>query len=124
MRDAPDFLSLASNFKRIVNIVSQAGQDGGELQEALLQEPAERALWQGYLRIQPEVQAARKSHDYSAALRALASVRLVVDEFFKEVMVMAEDAAIRRNRISLLTCISRLFISVADISRIVIEKSA
>ncbi|HTY62060.1 MAG TPA: glycine--tRNA ligase subunit beta [Acidobacteriota bacterium] len=124
MREAPDFLSLASNFKRIVNIVSQAAQDGGELQEALLQEPAERALWQGYLRILPEVQAARKSHDYGAALRALASVRVVVDEFFKEVMVMAEDAAIRRNRVALLTRISRLFISVADISRIVIERSA
>ena len=49
MRDEPDFLSLASNFKRIVNIVAQAGQDGGDLEESLLQDPAELALWQGYL---------------------------------------------------------------------------
>jgi len=124
MRDAPDFLSLASNFKRIVNIVAQAGQGSGEPDQSLLRDPAEMALWQGYLRIQPEVQAARNSHDYGAALRALASVRVVVDEFFKEVMVMAEDAAIRKNRVALLSCISRLFISVADISKIVIERGA
>lgn len=124
MRDAPDFLSLASNFKRIVNIVTQAGHDGGELQESLLTDPAEVALWQGYLRIQPEVEAARRSHDYGAALQALASVRGVVDTFFNEVMVMAEDVTIQKNRIALLLCISRLFMSVADISKIVIERSA
>jgi glycyl-tRNA synthetase beta chain len=122
LRDEPDFLSLASNFKRIVNIVTQAGQDGGDLDESLLQDPAELALWQGYRRVQPEVQAAGKSHDYGAALLALASMRGVVDEFFKAVMVMAEDAAIRKNRIALLHCISRLFFNVADISKIVIEK--
>ena len=122
LRDEPDFLSLASNFKRIVNIVAQAGQDGGDLEESLLQDPAELALWQGYNRVQPEVQAAGKSHDYGAALRALASMRGVVDEFFKAVMVMVEGAAIRKNRIALLHRISKLFISVADISKIVIEK--
>jgi glycyl-tRNA synthetase beta chain len=124
LRDEPDFLSLASNFKRIVNIVAQAGQNGGEIEEYLLQDPAEMALWQGYRRVQPEVQAAGKSHDYGEALRALASMRGVVDEFFKAVMVMAEDAAIRKNRIALLQCISQLFISVADISKIVIERGA
>jgi len=122
LRNEPDFLSLASNFKRIVNIVTQAGQNGGDLEESLLQDPAELALWQVYRRVQPEVQAAGKSHDYGAALRALASMRGVVDEFFKAVMVMAEDAAIRKNRIALLHCISRLFLGVADISKIVIEK--
>ena len=87
-------------------------------------DPAELALWQRYLEIQPEVEAARRNHDYGAALRSLASMRGVVDEFFKEVMVMAEDPAIRTNRISLLNCISQLFRSIADISRIVIERGA
>jgi glycyl-tRNA synthetase beta chain len=81
-------------------------------------------LWQNYLKVQPEVHAAQKNHDYGAALRALASMRLAVDEFFKEIMVMVEDPAIRGNRIALLNCISRLFGSIADISKIVIEKSA
>lgn len=124
MRDAPDFLSLASNFKRIVNIVAQAAQDDCEVEESLLKDPAEMALWTKYLSILPEVLAARESHDYGAVLRALASMRDVVDEFFKEVMVMAENAAIRKNRTALLLRISRLFISVADISKIVIERGA
>jgi glycyl-tRNA synthetase beta chain len=89
-----------------------------------LQEPAELALWQSYLKVQPEVAAAQKNHDYGAALRALASMRFVVDEFFEEIMVMAEDPAIRGNRIALLKRISQLFSSIADISKIVIEKGA
>jgi glycyl-tRNA synthetase beta chain len=124
LRQEPDFLSLASNFKRIINILSRAGNADAALDTALLKDPAETALWQSYLRIQPEVQAARKNHDYNTALRALASMRSVVDEFFKAVMVMAEDPAIRNNRISLLRCISDLFKSIADISRIVIERGA
>jgi glycyl-tRNA synthetase beta chain len=124
LRQAPDFLSLASNFKRIMNILSQAGSISATLDTTLLKDPAEMALWQSYLNLQPEVEDARNGHDYDAALRALASIRPVIDEFFKQVMVMAEDPAIRSNRISLLECVSRLFRSIADISRIVIERSA
>ena len=54
-----------------------------------------------------------------APLRSLASMWVVVDEFFKQVMVVAEDPVIRTNRMSLLDCISQLFRSIADISRIV-----
>jgi glycyl-tRNA synthetase beta chain len=124
LRQEPDYLSLASNFKRVANIVSQAGDVSSELNESMLKDPAEWALWQSYLQVRPEVEAARKNHDYGAALRSLASMRRVVDEFFKEVMVMADDLAIRRNRISLLCTVSELFKSIADISRIVLEKGA
>jgi len=124
MRQEADFLSLASNFKRIVNILSQAGDPAASLEESGLKDPAELALWQGYLRVRPEVEAARQSHDYGAALRSLASLRGAVDAFFKEVMVMAEDPAVRASRLSLLSCVSQLFRSIADISRIVIEKGA
>ncbi len=124
LRQEPDFLSLASNFKRIMNILAQAGGAEGDLAESLLKEPAELALWQGYLKVQPDVVAAQKSHDYRAALRALASMRLVVDEFFKEIMVMAEDSAVRKNRIALLNRLALLFSRIADISKIVIERGA
>lgn len=124
MRQEADFLSLASNFKRIVNILSQAGDPAASLEESGLKDPAELALWQGYLRVRPDVEAARQSHDYGAALRSLASLRGAVDAFFKEVMVMAEDPAVRASRLSLLSCVSQLFRSIADISRIVIEKGA
>jgi glycyl-tRNA synthetase beta chain len=124
MREQNDFLSLASNFKRVVNIISQSGNDAGAPDESLLKESAEMELWRAYLQVQPEVESARKRHDYKTALISLASMRNVVDEFFRQVMVMAEDPEVRKNRISLLNCISRLFKSVADISRMVIEKSA
>jgi glycyl-tRNA synthetase beta chain len=124
MRKEPDFLSLASSFKRMANILSQAGAQAGAVDESMLEDPAEEALWQCHLRVRPEVEAARKSHDYSAALRSLASMRSVVDAFFNRVMVMAEDRAIRANRLSLLQSVSGLFRSIADISRIVVEKGA
>jgi glycyl-tRNA synthetase beta chain len=124
LRQEPDFLSLASNFKRVMNILSQAGDVSSVPDESMFQDPAESALWQSYLQVRPEVEAARKNHDYGAALRSLASMRSVVDEFFKAVMVMAEDPAIRNNRISLLYNVSQLFRSIADISRIVIERGA
>jgi glycyl-tRNA synthetase beta chain len=124
LRNEPDFLSLASNFKRVANILSQAGEAGGEPNESMLSDPAEQALWKSCLLLQPEVAAARKNHDYGTALRSIASMRGAVDEFFKAVMVMAEDPAIRSNRISLLNCISQLFDNIADISRIVIERGA
>jgi glycyl-tRNA synthetase beta chain len=122
LRNEPDFLSLASNFKRVVNILSQAGDAGGEPNESMLSDPAEQALWKSCLRLRPEVAAARKNHDYGAALRSIASMRGAVDEFFNAVMVMAEDPAIRSNRISLLNCVSQLFCNIADISRIVIGR--
>jgi len=123
LRQESDFLSLASNFKRIANILSQAEKAGDSPDPSMLKESAEMALWQSYLQVRPEVRAAQKSHDYDSALRSLASMRGTVDAFFGEVMVMAEDAAVRNNRISLLNCISQLFYGIADISKIVIERS-
>ncbi len=122
LREESDFLSLASNFKRIANILSQAENMSGSFEGSMLKDPVELALWQGYLRVEPEVRAAQKNHDYGAALRSLASMRETVDEFFNKVMVMAEDPVVRSNRISLLNCISQLFYGIADISKIVIEK--
>jgi glycyl-tRNA synthetase beta chain len=124
LRNEDDFLSLVSNFKRIINILSKT-----EISETLpdtskFESSAESSLWESYLNIRPVVEAAGKQHDYSGALKALASVRQSVDKFFQEVMVMAEDTAVRNNRVALLNCISKLFTSLADISKIVIERSA
>lgn len=124
LRHEADFLSLASNFKRIANIIAQAGAVTESLDPSMLEDSAERNLWQRYLEIQPKVESARRNHDYGTALRSLASMRPVVDDFFKEVMVMTEDPGMRTNRIALLNCISQLFKSIADISRIVIERGA
>lgn len=123
MREETDFLSLASNFKRIINILAQAGGIHGLPDDAKFADPAERALWLRILDVRPEVEAARRNHDYGAALRALASMRGVVDEFFEKVLVMAEDEAIKKNRLALLSQVSLLLRSIADISQIVMERS-
>ncbi|MDR1726867.1 MAG: glycine--tRNA ligase subunit beta [Acidobacteriota bacterium] len=122
MRQEPDFLSLASNFKRVANILGQAGAPGAEVDEARLSDAAEVALYRSYLKVRPEVGAAGARRDYGTALRLLASMRGAVDEFFTQVMVMAEDPLVKANRVALLHGISRLFEGLADISKIVIEK--
>ncbi len=125
MHNEPDFLSVASNFKRIVNILSSQQIEAREdPAEDLLTEPEERALWKTYQTVRPAVEEAGAGHDYRSALRTLASMRLAVDSFFDKVLVMAEDHAIRKNRLDLLARLSRLFLTVADISQIVLEKPA
>ena len=123
LRNEQDFLSLASNFKRIVNILSQAETGAETPDSSMFEMKEETTLWRHYLEIQPKVDTARKIHDYDTAFRALASMRDDVDMFFQEVLVMAENKEVRANRIALLNCISGLFRSLADISKIVIEKS-
>jgi glycyl-tRNA synthetase beta chain len=124
MHTEPDFLSVASNFKRIVNILAQQSTDQESPSEELLAEPAELALWKKYLSVRPDVENARANCDYGSALKALASMRQTVDAFFDQVLVMAEDSAVRGNRLALLSRLSKLFLSVADISQIVLEKPA
>ncbi len=123
VRGETDFLSVASNFKRIANILGQAGEVAEAVDPAKFTEPAESELWQTYLEVQPCVQQARKDRDYAAALRTLASIRHVVDSFFDKVLVMADDLEIRSNRLALLAALSRLFFGVADISEIVLSRS-
>jgi len=123
LRNEEDFLSLASNFKRIVNITSNTDEAGKEPDSTKFVMREETELWNSYLDVRPKVERARELHDYGSAFRALASMRDVVDRFFQEVLVMSEDPSIRANRIALLNCISSLFKSLADISRIVIERS-
>jgi glycyl-tRNA synthetase beta chain len=123
MRQEPDFLALASSFKRVMNILAQSGTPPGSPDVALMSDAAETGLWGKYWEILPGVEAAGKSRQYLEALRLMASLRGDVDHFFEQVLVMAEDRALRENRLSLLGELSRLFLRVADISQIVLEKT-
>ncbi len=121
MRDHADFLALASSFKRVVNILSQAGKVRDEPQRALMEDDAELSLWDCYRDLVPRIAAARAGHDYESALRLMASMRPVVDRFFDRVLVMAKDEALRNNRLALLSCLADMFLGIADISQMVIE---
>jgi glycyl-tRNA synthetase beta chain len=112
--------SLAAANKRIANILRKAGDDahGAEVDEKLLQEPAELALFSALTSASDAVQPMLDEHRYTDTLRALASLREPVDLFFDDVMVMADDEALRNNRLALLGKLRALFLDVADISRL------
>jgi glycyl-tRNA synthetase beta chain len=118
----PDFLPLAVAFKRVANIREKAGQTGGTaVQRSLLTEAAEVALLDEVERVEAEAAAYRRDRDYGAVLRAVASLKPAVDRFFDEVLVMAEDPAVRANRLGLMKRVSDLFSDVADFRKIQAE---
>lgn len=106
--------ALAAANKRVANILAKVeGEIANTVNPALLQEAAEQALYQA-LTAEQAYQAGVS--DYSQGLTHLAALRDVIDAFFEQVMVNAEDAAVRANRQALLKQLRELFLQVADIS--------
>jgi glycyl-tRNA synthetase beta chain len=110
--------ALASANKRVSNILSkQAAEfEGREVSEHLLTEPAEKALAKALGARRPVFDAHMDAGEYTEALASLADLQEPVDHFFDQVMVMADDDAVRANRLSLLGSLRELFLQVADIS--------
>ncbi|RTR05633.1 glycine--tRNA ligase subunit beta [Halomonas nitroreducens] len=111
--------ALAAANKRVSNILAKQG-DGvlAEVDAGLLQEDAEQALAEALASCQSKVTPLFADARYSDALDVLAGLRAPVDRFFDEVMVMAEDAAVKRNRLALLASLQALFLEVADIAEL------
>jgi glycyl-tRNA synthetase beta chain len=111
--------SLAAANKRISNILKKSeGAATGGVQATLLIEAAERALHAQLEQVAPRVQSQLAARDYTGALTALAALREPVDTFFNDVMVNAEDPALRANRLALLGALHQQMNCVADISRL------
>ncbi len=122
VKTRPDFAPLAVAFKRVANIREKAGEAGGAaVSRALLSGGAETALLDELERVEGEAAQFRRDRDYAAVLRAVASLKPVVDRFFDEVLVMAEDPAVRANRLGLMKRVSDLFSDVADFRKIQAE---
>jgi glycyl-tRNA synthetase beta chain len=115
----PEAASLAAANKRISNILkkSESATNGG-VQVTLLTEAAEKALHAQLEQVAPHVQSQLAVGDYTGALTALAALREPVDTFFNDVMVNAEDPALRANRLALLGALHQQMNCVADISRL------
>ncbi|MFM0304460.1 glycine--tRNA ligase subunit beta [Paraburkholderia sediminicola] len=115
----PEAASLAAANKRISNILkkSESATNGG-VQVTLLTEAAEKALHAQLEQVAPRVQSQLAARDYTGALTALAALREPVDTFFNDVMVNAEDPALRANRLALLGALHQQMNCVADISRL------
>jgi glycyl-tRNA synthetase beta chain len=115
----PEAASLAAANKRVGNILKKSeGGAGAPVQAALLKEPAEAALHQALAAVQPAADAAFERGDYTASLQALAALKAPVDAFFDGVMVNADDAALRNNRLALLGGLHAAMNRVADLSRL------
>ncbi len=115
-RDMPAAQSLAAANKRITNILRKAEEQVSEqIADNLLHEAPERALAEALYAAAADVQPLLAERNYSQALVRLAELGGSVDAFFDAVMVMADDQALRRNRLALLNNLSGLFLRVADV---------
>jgi glycyl-tRNA synthetase beta chain len=116
--ELPQSAALAAANKRVSRILEKEAASLMEhkVQEALLLEPAEKALWQALVAKKQEVLPLYKEQKYEQALSILAALQPTIDAFFESTMVMAEDTALRNNRLALLVELRDLFSAVADLS--------
>jgi glycyl-tRNA synthetase beta chain len=125
VRHSADFDSISIAFKRMKNILRQAGEAGREVapevNASLLQEEAERNLAAEVPEAAKKVDALRANRNYEQALLEIAKLRPAIDRFFDKVMVMAEDVRVRANRLALLQTLLKEFSTIADFSEIVTE---
>ena len=118
-RNLPEAEALAAANKRVANILSKDGiRVTGGCDSTLLVDAAEVALATQVTKLQRELIPLFHKYDYTPALSSLAALRAPIDQFFDSVMVNAEDAAIRQNRLNLLASVRGLFLQVADISQL------
>ena len=117
----PEAPALAAANKRVANILKKSESDGAprrEVDAARLVEPAEKALFAALGEVAPRADRAFDAGDLTGSLRTLAALKAPVDAFFDQVMVNAEDAALRANRLALLARLHAAMNRVADLSRL------
>ena len=115
----PEAPALAAANKRVGNILKKVeGAVKAEVNANLLQEPAEKALAAALASVKPKADAAFEAGDYTASLQALAALKAPVDDFFDNVMVNADDPALKANRLALLNQLHQAMNRVADLSKL------
>jgi glycyl-tRNA synthetase beta chain len=118
----PDFLPLAVAFKRVANIQEKAGGPGAaKVDPQLLKDDAERTLLSEIERVESEASPLRERRNYPAVLRNVATLEPAVARFFDDVLVMAEEPALRANRLGLMRRVAALFADLADFRKIQAE---
>jgi glycyl-tRNA synthetase beta chain len=112
-----DFESIVIASKRAMNILKGVASRK-EVAPDRMSEPAERGLYEAFLKVNANVDLALGKRDYRSVLLEMTSMKGPVDEFFERVMVMVDDEAVRDNRLALLDAIGRLFLRIADFSKL------
>lgn len=120
----PEATALAAANKRVTNILAKldSGHEFGDVSANLLVEPQEKALWESLVEIEISNTTLLQERAYTEALANLAVLRDPLDAFFEDVLVNAEDAELRNNRLNLLKSLGELFMHVADISQLAVSK--
>jgi glycyl-tRNA synthetase beta chain len=114
-----DFETLVTAFKRISNITKEVAGTGA-VNPDMFEHESERELWAIFQEVEDNVQGKIQEEEYLDALNLLAGLSGPVDTLFSEVMVMAEDKGIRKNRLTMLARLKECFLQVADFSKFVI----
>ncbi|MEJ2397786.1 MAG: DALR anticodon-binding domain-containing protein [Gammaproteobacteria bacterium] len=118
-RELAEAESLAAANKRISNILKKTDEKiPARVDDKLLQDEAEQALAAQLNSLSDHIAPLVAERNYTAILHQLANLRSNVDSVFDKVMVMANDKALRHNRLALLTQLRNLFLQVADISQL------
>ena len=110
------FVPLATTFKRAANIAR--GVPVSQPDPALFEKEAERMLHDEIIGVETEAEGLARESYYLEALERLAGLRSAVDRLFDEVMVMAEDEKVKKNRLALLSRVTGLFMKIADFSKL------
>jgi glycyl-tRNA synthetase beta chain len=116
-REWKDFESIVIASKRAMNILKGSPPER-EISPSLLAEPVEQNLYQSFLKAKGKIDLHLNQRDYSSALLEMTQMKKPIDDFFDGVMVMVEDEAIRNNRLALLDEIGKLFLRIANFSKL------
>ncbi len=115
MKKEPSFGVLAASYKRVKNIIKD--NKATEVKADLFEQDVEKDLHDLFLDVRQKMEKFIDTREYTAALKAMLSMKEPVDTFFDQVMVMAEDENVRQNRLNLLTALGELIRQVGDISK-------
>ncbi|MFY9823056.1 MAG: glycine--tRNA ligase subunit beta [Thermoanaerobaculia bacterium] len=121
VRETPGFLTVVLAAKRIANIVKDAAER--PFDAARFAEPAEKDLAAAFTKLRADIDEAAGAGDYERCLRHVADLAPVLDRFFVEVLVMAEDEAVRTNRLALLQAIGKAVSKTAKLTEMVVDKA-
>lgn len=119
LKKQPYFEPLSIAFRRVVSILNK--KVDGDIDPGLLNEPAEKQLYEAFLKVRNPVLDHIQKKEFSKALEKMGEIKPAVDNFFDNVMVMVDDQALCTNRLCLLRDISELFSGLADFSKIVLK---
>jgi glycyl-tRNA synthetase beta chain len=116
-REWKDFGSIVIGFKRAMNILKGLTSTM-EINPSLFSEPVEKNLYQSFLKARENISRFLSQKDYETALLEMTQMKKPIDEFFDGVMVMVEDETVRNNRLALLDEIGKVFLRIADFSKL------